>query len=110
MEKVQESLATPSALLSVIGEESIESHGTLEFETKSNNVKICPVLDKLEGYCMQRLTRCIKLTNFKSESINSYLTPLKYIVENGQFEDRNRQPRDHFVMAIRDTGVQERIL
>ena len=64
MEKAQESLATPSALLSVIGEESIESHGTLEFETKSNNVKICPVLDKLEGYCMQRLTRCIKLTNF----------------------------------------------
>lgn len=60
MEKAQESLATPSALLSVIGEESIESHGTLEFV----NVKICPVLDKLEGYCMQRLTRCIKLTNF----------------------------------------------
>lgn len=77
MERVQESLARASALLSVIGEGGIELHGTSEFETNGNNMKISPVLGKLEGYYMQRLTRCIKLTSFSyktNKSVNQSIT------------------------------------
>ena len=40
-------------------------------------MKISPVLGKLEGYYMQRLTRCIKLTNFSyktNKSVNQSIT------------------------------------
>ena len=43
-----------SALLSVIGDEAVELHGTLEFNNKGYNKKIGPVLDKLEEYCIPR--------------------------------------------------------
>ena len=41
-----------SALLSVIGDEAVELHGTLEFNNKGDNMKIGPILDKLEEYCI----------------------------------------------------------
>ena len=43
-----------SALLSVIGDETVELHGTLEFNNKGDSMKIGPVLDKLEEYCIPR--------------------------------------------------------
>ena len=43
-----------SALLSVIGEEGVELHGTLEFDNDGDSMKIDPVLAKPEEYCIPR--------------------------------------------------------
>ena len=59
---------------------------------------------------MRKRTDFTQETKKKVTSIDNYLTALKAIAENCQFDDKNRRLRDRIVMGIRDIRVRERIL
>lgn len=103
-------------LLSVIGDEALEVYQTFEWEAEGDKHKPEKVLEMFEKYCIPRTNVLFETYCFGSrrqedgESVDMYVTALRRIAENCEFQDKDRRIRDQLVLGLRDDKTREILL
>jgi hypothetical protein len=105
-----------AALLTVIGEDAVETYQTFTWTTAGDEAKIVEVLKAFESYCNPRKNVMFDTYRFScrkqedGEPVDSYVTALRRLAENCEFQDKDRRLRDQVVLGLREEKVRERIL
>ena len=107
-----------ATLLAVIGKEANKVFRTFTFSSPDDATKIEPVLRKFEEFCIPRENTIYERYLFftrdqrESETIDQYLTELRQIAGNCDFESitPDQLLRDRLVTGARNTKVRENLL
>ena len=107
-----------ATLLAVIGKEANKVFRTFTFSSPDDAKKIEPVLRKFEEYCIPRENTIYERFLFftrdqrESETIDQYLTELRQIAANCDFESitPDQLLRDRLVTGARNAKVRENLL
>ena len=103
-----------ATLLAVIGKEANKVFRTFTWASEGDAKKIVPVLKKFEDYCIPRenTIRFSTRDQRESETVDQYLTELRQIAENCDFESLTPDQllRDRFVTGTRNGKVRENLL
>ena len=107
-----------ATLLAVIGKEANKVFRTFTFSSPDEAKKIEPVLRKFEEYCIPRENTIYERFLFftrdqrESETIDQYLTELRQIAANCDFESitPDQLLRDRLVTGTRNAKVHENLL
>ncbi|XP_044757726.1 uncharacterized protein LOC123315889 [Coccinella septempunctata] len=101
-------------LLNLIGDEGVEIYNTFKLQIEKTTLK--GVMDNFEKHCQPKKNVVYERYKFLScnqkegQSMGSFITELKTMVKNCEYESEEEMVRDKIVMGIRDNGVRERLL
>ncbi len=106
-----------SILLSTVGEDALELYNTFHFVDEENSMKLKPILDKFEAYCVPKRNityerhRFFTCSQREGERIDQYVTELKNRAKTCEFELLNDSLiRDRIVCGIQSNALRERLL
>ncbi|XP_044745191.1 uncharacterized protein LOC123307053 [Coccinella septempunctata] len=96
------------------GDEGVEIYNTLNLQIKKTTLK--GVIDNFEKHCQPKKNvvyeryKVLSCNQKEGQSMGSFITELKTMVKNWEYESEEEMVRDKIFLGIRDKSVRERLL
>ena len=106
-----------ATLLSVIGQDAVDTFNTFKFATESDKKKFDKVKEQFENYCKGKKNTTYERYVFNNrfpeegESFDAYVTALKRLADTCEFgELKDSLIKDRIILGIKDRSTKQRLL